>query len=407
MDLPESQDRLVRRRRVFFVPGYDPFPPRRYRELYRRESALQASITGYRIAMAASIPGAARFGWTVDARIDGRDIETRFEVLVWSDIVQASMAGGILATYGQLMRTSWLYVRSGALGRLMRLRQGPVIAALYPVVILLAQLGLALVLARFAGALAAPWGGPSLAWGAAVLVGIAVLVGFRKADARIYAYYLMQDYAFSAQDAGANPAALEARLDSFAETVSESLSEDWDEVLVIGHSTGAQIAVSLLARMLRAGALQGDGPAVSLLTLGQVIPMVSFLPDAHELRADLHLLAGQGAVAWVDVSAPADGASFALCDPVAVTGVASERKRWPLVISAAYSHSLSPERLHAMRWRFLRLHFQYLCAFDNPQGFDYFRTTAGPQTLGALFQGRAPSASRITTPLSPHTALTP
>lgn len=405
MELPASQDRPVRRRRVFYVPGYDPFPPRRYRELYRRESAAQSAVTGYQVAMAASAPTGARFGWGVDARIDGQDVETRFEVLVWSDIVQESMAGGVLATYGQLVRTGWLYLRTGALLRLMKLRQGPVIAALYPVVVLLAQLGLAVLLGLWAGRLVASGIGAFAFWPVFLAIGAAVLCTFRAIDARIYAYYLMQDYAFSAQDQGANPKALEARLDGFAQTVAEAMTEDWDEVLVIGHSTGAQIGVSLLARLHRSDALPKTGPALSLLTLGQVIPMVSFLPEAHSLRADLHHLAGQDRIAWVDVSAPADGASFALCDPVAVTGVAPEPQRWPLVISAAYSHSLSPDRLHAMRWKFLRLHFQYLCAFDHPEGFDYFRTTAGPQTLGALVQGRAPSASRITTPLSPHTAM--
>jgi len=29
----------VRRRRVFYIPGYDPIHPRRYRELYRKEGA--------------------------------------------------------------------------------------------------------------------------------------------------------------------------------------------------------------------------------------------------------------------------------------------------------------------------------------------------------------------------------
>ena len=28
----------VRNRRVFYIPGHDPFPPRRYRELYRAQS---------------------------------------------------------------------------------------------------------------------------------------------------------------------------------------------------------------------------------------------------------------------------------------------------------------------------------------------------------------------------------
>ena len=32
----------VFRRRVFYIPGYDPIPPRRYRELYRKEGTDQA-----------------------------------------------------------------------------------------------------------------------------------------------------------------------------------------------------------------------------------------------------------------------------------------------------------------------------------------------------------------------------
>jgi len=129
--------------------------------------------------------------------------------------------------------------------------------------------------------------------------------------------------------------------------------------------------------------------------LGQVVPMVSFLPRADRLRADLQLLSQTGRLTWVDVSAPGDGCAFALCDPVAVSGVAGQGKRWPLVLSAAFTQTLSPERWAALRWRFFRLHFQYLCAFDRPSDYDYFRITAGPLTLGARFAGRAPSKSRI------------
>ncbi len=44
----------VRRRKVFYIPGYDPFPPRRYRELYRKEGAAQAAISNYKIDLVAT-----------------------------------------------------------------------------------------------------------------------------------------------------------------------------------------------------------------------------------------------------------------------------------------------------------------------------------------------------------------
>jgi hypothetical protein len=394
---------------VFYLPGYDPFPPRRYRELYRREAAAQSAVSGHRISIArvASDAGPA---WTVASRIEGVDVETEVRVLVWSDLVRASMGQGIGATYVQLARTAWVYVSTGAIFRVARLRKGPTIAALYPVGMLLAQLALAMVAgwiaARGAAALMDLAGGPhaatavaALATGASVLG--AVLGLFRRMDGRFYAYYLMHDYAHSASCRGAYPDDLSARLCAFVDRIGTARGEGVDEVLVVGHSSGAHIAVTVLADLIRRdGEGSGAGPALSLLTLGHVVPMVSFLPDAVRLRGDLGFLSARGELTWVDVTAPGDGCAFALCDPVAVSGVAPPGKRWPLVLSAAFSQTLSPETWARLRWRFFRLHFQYLCAFDRPGDYDYFAITGGPMTLGARYAGRSASPSRIETPMS-------
>ncbi|HRK42052.1 MAG TPA: hypothetical protein PLH11_03315 [Gemmobacter sp.] len=390
----------VSRRRVFYIPGYDPIHPRRYRELYRKEGAAQASLSGYTLDLKAKrVPGP--YGWHVSAQIEDARVETDIEVLVWSDIVRDSMGATILATYLQLLRTAWAYISTGALFRLMRLRKGPIIAALYPIFALLLQLVLAvlagLLLSRSIGW---AWEGP---WGRAtgIFVGVAVAVmilrWFKRKDGKFFAYYLMHDYAYSAQALGANPPELEARMAAFRMEVEAALKGPYDEVLVVGHSSGAHLAVSILADLLRAG--QPTEPALSLLTLGQVVPMVSYLPEARRLRADLAYLSVQEGITWVDVTAPGDGCAFALCDPVAVSGVAPQGQRWPLIYSAAFSKTLKPETWESLRRRYFRLHFQYLCAFDNLPGgvsdYDYFRITAGPLTLGQRFASRPSSKSRI------------
>src|SRR6056297_957408 len=393
----------VRRRRVFYIPGYDPIPPRRYRELYRKESAAQAGISRYEISILPS-DAKVRFGWGVKARMDGAEVETQVEVLVWSDIVKDSMDQGILATYAQLIRTAATYIGTGALFRLMRLRKGPVIAALYPVGFLLAQLGLALLSAWILGQGLALLH-PLAAWGGLVVVPL-ILEWFRRMDGRFFAYYLMHDYAYSARHLGANPPELEARMAEFTAEIAQALQGECDEVLVVGHSSGAHLGVSILADLIRAGRVPADGPALSFLSLGQVVPMVSFLPRARRLRGDLRYLSTRHELTWVDVSAPGDGCAFALCDPVAVTGVAPENKRWPLVLSAAFTQTLSPARWKELRWKFFRLHFQYLCAFDQPGDYDYFRITAGPQRLGERYRDRQPSKSRITTPVNRYASMT-
>ncbi|PJI91716.1 hypothetical protein BC777_0550 [Yoonia maricola] len=421
------QSRPVSKRRVFHIPGYDPMPPRRYRELYRSEGAAQADISGYEIGVKADTSDDT-FRWTVGARIDGQSVLSQVDVLVWADIVRESMAQSIPATYWQLAQTAWIYISTGTFRRLMWMRKGPVIAALYPIVMLLGQLIAALI----AGSLIGGWA-QNLILGALALIGVteggffnavdwvawmigwALFVGivvvllrwFKARDNKLFAYYLMHDYAFSAKLRGETPPQLQERMKAFEAIISEALAMDGDEVLIVGHSSGAHLAVSIIADLVRAGHVRPDGPKLAFLSLGQVVPMVSFLPRARQLRSDLAYLSTCDQITWVDVSAPGDGCCFALCDPVTVTGVAPEGKRWPLVISAAFTQSLSSARWNALRWRFFRLHFQYLCAFDQPKDYDYFQITAGPVLLADRYAGRQPSGSRIHVPVSKYTSLMP
>lgn len=391
------------RRRVLYIPGYDPIPPRRYRELYKREGAEQARISGYRLDFG---PRSDRigFGWGISSEINGLRSDSEIEVLVWADIVSGSMGQSIAATYGQLARTAWAYIGSGALFRLMRLRRGPVIAALYPVVVLLAQ------------ALAAMLVAAALAWLVAWLSGIALLALpvflavtwaglhlWRRIDGRIFAYYLMHDYAFTAQSGGAYPPALEARLAQFSDRIAQVLADGWDEVLVVGHSSGAYLGISVLADLIRSGRVARGG-RLAYLSLGHVVPMASFLPRANRLRADLRYLSARPELDWIDVTAPGDACSFGLCDPVAVSGVEPADRRQPLVLSAAFNQTLSPEKRRSLRGRWFRLHFQYLCAFDRPGDYDYFAITAGPLPLATRFAGRQHSPGRIARAVNGFTA---
>ena len=411
----QLEGHTVAQRKVFYIPGYDPVHSRRYRELYRSEGADQAKISGYRIELTPK-QGGGRYGWHVKGAIDGARTEADFDVLVWSDIVKSSMDLNIPQTYLVLARTAWTYIASGALRRLMWLRKGPVIAALYPIGMLLLQLLAAMLVAWFVGANIAkgvrvlvdwPLIARMLGWGTALPIIVLILRKFRTIDNKLLAYYLMHDYAYSARSKGENPPELEARMAEFADEIAAALDSDVDEVLVVGHSSGAHIGISVLADLIRARRVDEDGPALGLLTLGQVVPMVSFLPKAYRLRADLRYLSMREELTWIDVTAPGDGCAFALCDPVAVTGVAPQGKRWPLVISAAFTQTLSPNRWAELRWKFFRLHFQYMCAFDRPDDYDYFKITAGPETLQYRYQNRQPSKSRIDVSASPFTSVAP
>ena len=253
-------------------------PPRRYRELYRRESKKQADISGYNISQT-KLDGP--LGWRVHSEIDGRQTDADITVLYWADLVQDSMRAGLVQGFYLLLRTAWIYLSSGALRRLMLLRKGPVIAALYPVVMMLFQLFVAIVAGVLA--LAAFQGLVGLISGIAIY--LAVLIGFYRLDNRLFAYYLMYDYAFSSGENGATPQVLVTRMAQFRRDIEQGLDSEADEVLVVGHSSGAHLGISIIADILRSGHPKAE--KLAFLSLGQVVPMVSFLPLARELRSCL------------------------------------------------------------------------------------------------------------------------
>ena len=88
----------VFRRRVFYIPGFDPFPPCRYRELYRTESQEQARISNYTIAQA-PLRSTDNFGWRVTSTIRGWGTVSDITDLTWSDLVKSSMQRGVWWTY--------------------------------------------------------------------------------------------------------------------------------------------------------------------------------------------------------------------------------------------------------------------------------------------------------------------
>jgi hypothetical protein len=210
---------------------------------------------------------------------------------------------------------------------------------------------------------------PLLAWMA--------LVG----EARTHMAWLMRSMAcLVRQGEGATPT-LEQRLDALAAHVAEALRDPQaDEVLVVGHSSGALMAVCVLARALSQVAdPPRRGQSWSLLTLGHCSPMLSRQPTAARYRAELRQVALDDRVHWLDAGAPPDGCCYALVDPTEDLDVPAPRR--PRLLNPRFAEAFDPARYRAVRSDKFRCHFQYLMATDRPSRLDYFALTAGGLSL--------------------------
>lgn len=388
----------VRRRHVFYIPGHDPAGAKRYRQIYLDQSARQARISGYEIRTEDLPPNGPYARWHARFAEGDTTAEATVEVLTWNDISKAWIKTPTPRSYLLLARTFGTMLGGGVLRAYARTRPQFMIALLYAYLAPLLAPLLAGLLALGLGA-AFGLGGAALA-ALTLVAALGAIAWLRGRDRRLFAFYLLHAFALILIRRGAIPDELAPRQTAFAERIAEALRSDADEVLVVGHSAGGHMALQVVAEVLRMG--HGRDGRLALLTMGAVIPMVSFLPQAQRTRADLDLLARTEQVFWLDISAPSDGACFALADPVAVTGIEVEPQHNPLILSAAFHQTVAPETRESRDFTFFRKHFQYLYAFENPKDYDYFRITAGPLRLADRYRGRASSPQTNRTPRSPH-----
>ena len=111
--------------------------------------------------------------------------------------------------------------------------------------------------------------------------------------------------------------------------------------------------------------------------------------QAEDLRQALVDLGSDNGVDWIDISAPRDAACFAVTDPLTASGLAAANPEEPKpkLLSVPLADLFSPEAFRKpLQHRWLRIHFQYLMAYERPTPFDYFLITAGPLTLAKRFE---------------------
>ncbi|MBQ0946442.1 hypothetical protein KAK07_24110 [Ideonella sp. 4Y16] len=377
----------MRRRLVCYIGGFDPQGPAHYHQLYATEAARQAAVSGHEISVGRRQRlGEHIAGWEVDARIDGQSVRTRYEFLRWDDIVRARWPRSRWALLRTTLWASWQCWRDGVMWYSWRRS--------WPAFLALAGPGLAMLiwvlLLGVVGVLAAGlWGaGWPLATGLWLLLTLPGLVALGvEAERRTQMAWLMRSLACLVRQGRGQTPELEARLDHFAAHLAAALQDPaHDEVLLVGHSSGAMLAVSVAARAL-AQVPAGAAARLSLLTLGQCGATLSQQPQAQAYRDELVAVGSSAQLHWLDVSAPADGCCYALVDPcegLPLPPGSPGAKR----LSPRFAQLFTPASYERIRHDKYRCHFQYLMASEVVGEYDYFAITAGPRSLQERFAHR-------------------
>ncbi|HEY0567881.1 MAG TPA: alpha/beta hydrolase, partial [Xanthobacteraceae bacterium] len=191
----------------------------------------------------------------------------------------------------------------------------------------------------------------------------------------------LDDWIFSCDYVYGRRAELDARLQRFAEMlVARTQDTALDEILVVGHSMGATLALEIITRALARDPMLGRrGPAVCLLTVGSTIPKFTLHPAGERFRRYGAQLAQDSSIPWAEYHARSDAISFYKFDPVTLTRFYGDPMRGkPLLRRVWIQQMLSKRTYWRYRLRFMRLHYQFLMANELRSTYDYFMLVCGP-----------------------------
>ena len=385
-----AEQGAVRRRLVFYISGFDPRGPRFYHQLYKTEAAKQEAVNGCRYQVSGrTADGDLASCWTIKASSDTvGETETRYTFLRWDDIVRDNWPASKGAVIAAMVSFYRVYASHGvfAATRKVALRTfwTSMSPAIYTALLLALAGGLGVMLAAGITGLA---GGAGAVRAAAALAGLAlgggvVWAGIAQAE-RMRMFWLMRILVFCHRwaEQGSDPHA--DRWAAFARRIQADIGQyPADEVLLVGHSVGAPVAVAVAARLLE---LQRADPGIALskvklLTLGQVFPLLGMIPQAGWFRAQMQAV-GDSDLPWLDCTAPGDPLSFVLVDPFRMCGLATPTRAGYRIKSSRFDKMFAPKDYAAIRRDAFRVHFQYLMARGLPANNVFFAVTAGAGML--------------------------
>jgi hypothetical protein len=366
---------VVAKRLVFHLGGYDPITShagaqRRFvRELGRFEVtwSVKTSVDSLQ-------EGIDQTKWRVTTRGPNWHVETDYRVIRWDDVIES---------FGRqtFWRRAWLgviafldFISAGALLGYLRTNWYYAVFFLYPFVM-------------FDTMIATIITAPIVAWKKSGSVAVGIAVGVFLPAALIMGPWrwlhlntLFDDWIFARDYIRNANATLEQRLDAIAgEIVVAARSADADEVLVVGHSLGAVLAIDLLDRALQRDPMLGaTATPVTLLSIGSSILKIGLHRGAGRFRAAAERVALAPGIFWGDYQSRIDIMNFYDTNPMAEMSLTTNHG--PVVRFIEFSRALERRVYRRIRLRFYRVHCQFISGNDKRALYDYFMLVCGPMS---------------------------
>jgi len=378
----------VKNRHIIYVQGYDPRGLAQYYRMFRTELRKFEKLYGLttRIGRPQNITESEIASWTIETQADDWQTRTTYDFLRFEDFIQRDLG---LPIWHIVSYTLWIYLRlifQGTVFRFMKANWRFLTFITYPHIVFWLEAAcfafLAALIRRGLDAAGVP---PPFDIVAASIFFFGLLWTVLKyTERRSYVLYLMCDTIWTWEFAHRERPEWDERLDRFAQHLCDVVQgSDAEEIVLIGHSSGSFLGTEIMARALKLDPRLGrHGRRVILLTLGGNYPIVGFHKAASDFREHLRELAIEPHIEWIECQARKDVMNFFDLDPIASHGIdVGAARRNPMIVPIRFREMILPEHYNVFRWKFFRVHFQFVMANEVSHPYEFFMIVCGPVPL--------------------------
>jgi len=385
LSLQQIDSPLIGSRLVFHFGGYDPASPTKTYLRFTRELDRFRQTWSVKSSASAPLVATDRTNWRMLSEGPNWRVETDHQLFRWDDIIAGYAVRPVWWRLPMGLLAFADFILGGALWGYTRTNWRYALFFLFPYLVFL----LIVLTSYYAGELAARMSGST---GVGVGAGTLAFIAFYLGPGRwSYLPIALDDWIFSrAYIRGSDPQ-LERRLDEVAhEIIAADSARSVDEILLLGHSLGAVLAVDALNRALRRKPDLGSrGPRLALVTAGSSILKIGLHRAAGRLRDALARVSRSNGVVWVEYQALTDVMNFYKTDPVRDCGLQPSGR--PIIRTVRIRHMLQPASYRRVCRNLYRLHCQFVSGNERRAVYDYFMFVCGP--LSAEQQARSPDGA--------------
>ncbi len=380
--MPDSPEELIlplKKRHIYYVTGFDPRGISFYYSLLKREALLSKKRKQSQF-YAGKLNTENEHSSSCPLIFEApENFTSEYHLLSILDLIAPYFRQSISQSAWQALVMFWMILSSKIIYKCLKHSFKFGLFILYPFIILFLGMATSWGLSTLLSTQLVPQEFSWICIPIFLLIFYLFLALLKKTDQFHYIFYLLGDFYFSQTAVRNKNEALNMRIDLFAHDIANTLSktDENEEILIVGHSSGGLLAIQLMAKLCDIAPPETVS-RLSLLTMGNQASL-GFLNNAEVFHKNIDTLLKNQGITWRDVFAPQDVISSGKLE---VNKLFSTRpSNTYQIMSARLKDSMTTETYRKMANKFFKIHMQYLRSSETARGFDYFQLLNSPMRL--------------------------